>query len=288
MPAPSDSALQTFRPPPGRPRDFLITGIPRSGTSLLSKLLHRIENCVVINEPVQIFAALQPLEPWGVPVYYGELRRDIRDGRPVENKTLDGEVVDDTALHDVRGPYRPRVASSDFVLGTKNTLAYLTRLASLQRVMPEAAVVACVRHPFDAIASWKRTFPHLRDARVESFPVGFPDCPTNAGWQARRLAEIAETEWLPLRRALLWRYLAECLLRFGPIDATVRYEELTADTDPRLREIWRLVGRGVPYVLQSELPQLRMRKRCAELDSDDRQAIIDVCGELARRFGYAV
>ncbi|HPJ97822.1 MAG TPA: sulfotransferase, partial [Syntrophales bacterium] len=158
--------------------ELIITGIPRSGTSYLSSLLHQVDNCVVINEPTEIFDPLiQQRIPWGVATYYRNVRKDILDGHPVKNKISGNRVIEDTAVEDKRSDYCPNVSTPDFILGTKNTLAYLTRLEVLTRSMPQAHIVACVRNPFDTIASWKSTFAHLREADVSSFPVGHPNDP---------------------------------------------------------------------------------------------------------------
>ncbi|RKZ45568.1 MAG: hypothetical protein DRR16_24100, partial [Candidatus Parabeggiatoa sp. nov. 3] len=60
--------------------EAIITGIPRSGTSYLCRLLHSVPDCVVINEPTEIFAPLNnQLTFWQVATFYQELRRDILD-----------------------------------------------------------------------------------------------------------------------------------------------------------------------------------------------------------------
>ncbi|MCK5521602.1 MAG: hypothetical protein KAI83_00585, partial [Thiomargarita sp.] len=113
--------------------EAIITGIPRSGTSYLCRLLHLIPNYVVINEPAQIFPPLtNDLIPWQIATFYQELRRDILDGKAVENKVENGQVIEDTAIIDVRTAYQPPVSRPDFLLCTKNTLAYMARLSQLK------------------------------------------------------------------------------------------------------------------------------------------------------------
>jgi len=135
--------------------DLLITGISRSGTSYLCNLLHRFDNCVALNEPAEILSLMTTEEvPWSLPLFYRERRRDILAGKPIENKLLDGEVVEDTAVYQTRHEYHPNVASADFVLAVKNTREFLLRFGAVRRVMPSALAIACVRNPFDTIASW--------------------------------------------------------------------------------------------------------------------------------------
>jgi bifunctional non-homologous end joining protein LigD len=138
-------------------RDLIVTGVSRSGTSYLCNLLHRFDNCVAINEPLEVIAVLRAEEtPWGLEAYYRTLRADIRAGCRIENKLR-------------RGRYRPKVAADDFVLAVKNTREFLFRLEALRQVMPAARIVACVRNPVDTIASWKGSFRHLHEADVGPF-----------------------------------------------------------------------------------------------------------------------
>lgn len=267
--------------------DLIITGIPRSGTSYLGKLLHTSPDCVVINEPRQVFKPLaEELVPWSVALLYQELRRDILDGRAVENKIKNGQLIEDTAIVDEHNFYTPSVSRADFLLGTKNTLAYMARLSQLQRIMPHAPIVACVRHPLDTIASWKTTFAHLRNAVVADFPVGHLHDPLLATWQRHRLAEIAATPEVVLKRALLWRYLAECLLMNQRQLIIVRYEELVERPVETLQMIIRQTPHAPPLYGLDKLAPSRIRSKQVALDTMDRQVIGDICGQYAAELGY--
>lgn len=216
----------------------LITGIPRSGTSYLCRLLHELRDHVVINEPAEIFVPLnQPAPGHGVASYYRDLRRRILDGEAVENKTEGGSIIADTAKMDVRTAAPVAVEAEDFMLWTKNTLAYMNRLPQLLEAMPEATFVACVRHPVDTIASWGRTFPHLRDADVERFPVGHPADPLISHEQREQLADIARCIDVHRRRAMLWNYLAGIILRHRDRLIIIRLEDCAASPDETLRQV---------------------------------------------------
>ncbi len=94
-------------------RNFLITGVPRSGTSLLCRLLHDQNDIIVINEPRRAVEAVKR-ESWneyGMAVHqlYADLRRDILLGRPIENKLVSGKVATDTALANGTATYHPAV-----------------------------------------------------------------------------------------------------------------------------------------------------------------------------------
>lgn len=267
--------------------EVLITGIPRSGTSYLCSILNKVRDCVVINEPAQIFPPLAgQVLPWGVPVHYRDLRRAILSGKPIENKLHNGEFIEDTAQVDTVEAYSPVVSRPDFLLATKNTLAYLARLPQLRRVMPRATVVVCVRNPLDTIASWKNSFDHLASAAVENFPVGSPQ-DGHLSLQARqRLEEISLTRSPAVRRALLWRHLAELILENRDRVLLLRYEEMVTRPQEALQEILRTarVSFGLRRVAVLHPSSLRTRRE--GLDNEDLLAVRSICGQAAMELGY--
>ena len=109
--------------------ELILTGIPRSGTSHLCNLLHRYDNCVVLNEPPQVVPALSdPVGPWALGRFYRDTRRDVILGRPILNKLVDGQVTEDTARGGEQKSYTPTVTGGDFVLGMKATIPFLSRV----------------------------------------------------------------------------------------------------------------------------------------------------------------
>ena len=265
---------------------LLITGIPRSGTSYLCRLLHSLQDCVIVNEPTEIFPILvEDKLPWRLAVYHEGLRQTILEGYAIENKIKAGKVIEDTNIEDQRELYTPKVSRPDFLLGTKNTLAYLARIRQLKQVMPNATIVACIRHPLDTIASWKTSFPHLQQADVNNFPLGHPNDPFLEQWQREQLQAIANTDFLPLKRALLWRYLAECVLYFQPHLTLVHYESLVQHPKKTLHAILNTLPTPPLYPTEKIEPSTVRQKR-EVLDDADKQAIQDICSQTARLLGY--
>jgi hypothetical protein len=265
--------------------DLLITGIPRSGTSLLCRLLHESPDTVIINEPVEIF---EPLTYGGWPSwmasYYRELRIKILDGVEIENKVVDGQVTEDTREADQRVMYQPSVHRPDFVLGTKNTLAYLARLSLLRNAMPNAPIVACIRNPFYTIASWKTSFPHLQKVDFSAFPVAYTDNRFLTGIEKNRLAEIINCEEIPIKHALLWRHMAEIIRENNDRLSVVRYEDLIEKPGVEIKNIATELGDS--RLLKTGKHTLVPRSKRDVLDQIDIHAINDICGEVMQFFGY--
>ncbi|MCY1213841.1 Sulfotransferase family protein [compost metagenome] len=258
--------------------DLVITGIPRSGTSYLCRLMSELPDTVVLNEPPRVLELLNSMAtPWGLARFYGELRRDILAGKPVPNKHRNGRLVDDTAHgNDQSSEYFPAIASTSFRLGTKNTLGYLTRLPLIRKVMPKATFIAAIRHPYDTLSSWSGTFEHLRRADVESQPVGNPDDPCLTGWERKSLLTIAATESLPVRRALWWRFLALRLEECSDFVQVLRYEDLVENPKAMLESCMN----GSP-LLSAERRSWRKG-----LTSDEQDLVANIVCDVAERFHY--
>lgn len=267
--------------------DLLITGLPRSGTSYLCSLLNRQADCAVINEPAGIFAPLaQQATPYGLLIIYRDFRQRILDGHAVENKLHNGEFIEDTAVVDKLELWSPAVTRPDFLLATKNTLAYLARLPQLRRALPQAVIAACVRHPLDTIASWKTSFSHLAAADLEAQAVGHSRDPLLSGAQRRRLEEVAATTSPALRRALLWRHLAELILENRSRLILLRYEDMVADPTAALNQLFTSMPTASRPILSASVAASSARFKREVLDDADLAAIRGICGQAAAELGY--
>ena len=264
-----------------RRRDFLITGIPRSGTSLICSLLDQQLRCVVINEPKEIFDLVESRsDASGIELLHAQVREALYKGEPIVNKVQDGRVVSDTKILDERVLYHPQLASNDFWLGSKNTLVYLAALSRIRAL--GWPVLASVRHPLDSLASWRNTFDHLREANVESFAVANP---TFGAWNSsQRIAmnEIACQSDSALRRVLLWRMLTRTLLDNADWLTLWRYEDFTGDIRGHLRRFNRSMGQRA----RIEPIAGRNLHRAKERDPLERSMLGDLCSAELRELNY--
>ena len=74
----------------GAGRNLIITGLPRSGTSLLCARVNAFSNSAIINEPPELFEATKAADMAGLGRVYAQYREDIAQGKPVLNKIKDG------------------------------------------------------------------------------------------------------------------------------------------------------------------------------------------------------
>ena len=269
-----------------RSLDFLITGLPRSGTSLLCSLLDNINDVVVINEPQEIFAALSsPAPAVNLGCYYRQMRTDIILGRTLHNKVDNqGRIIEDTRLLDERRSYQPAVNSPTFLLGTKNPLAYLARLRQLCDDRPDLPKIATIRHPVDTIASWKKSFPHLENIDLDAFPFqGDYDVFIDA-FQRRSLLQIRSQDSVIVRRALMWCYLTELIWRDRKQLVVIRYEDLQTDPATTLATVTSSLGLNTPKIDLSK--QIRPSSKNLDMEASEISMIEMLCSESMNKWGY--
>ena len=282
-------SVHTLSCPSAAVPELIITGFPRSGTSYVCNLLHRFDNCVVLNEPDGISRPLrkEPI-PFGVGTFYRDQRREILEGRPIKNKLKDGKVTDETMEANEQTEYVPQVATPDFVLGAKSPLGFLSRLSAVRRAMPHARIVVCVRNPVDVLASWKTTFSHLLTADVRKMTHGGLRDPFLPDRQRAMLQDVATIRSPAWRRAAWWRYLAELILdaaASNPDLIVVPYVQAVTDPLPVVNRI--LAGYPAGTLREPIEPStVRAAKRSA-LDAEDFQAIRALSADCATDLGVA-
>jgi hypothetical protein len=193
-----------------------------------------------------------------------------------------GVVTHDTRVSAETSDYIPAIDSEHFVLGTKNTIAYLTRLEGIRRVLPDVRVIVCIRDPFDTIASWKTSFPHLRDVDISGLPVGNEREPWLTAAQRQALQQIIDIEDLAQRRARRWHYFAERILDQGHRVTLVRYYEMVTNPAQTLTKILSDLPKGK---LREPVQPSRIRSAAHRLNASECQAIRAICSQSAAALG---
>lgn len=268
--------------------DFLITGLPRSGTSLLCNLLHKAPNTVVVNEPQEVFAALEnDPECLSLNLLYRNLRTNILLGDGIKNKVNElGEVIEDTRFNDAYRHYLPDVSRADFCLGTKNPLAYLSRLRILCDALPDMPKIVMVRHPLHVISSWKSSFKHLNSVDFDIIPFANDNDGLLDAVQRKLLNEIRSESNLAVKRALYLRYLGEMIIRDKDRVHVIRYEDLLSHPQSVMDVVTTLIG--TTRLSQQTLKHIRLPSdsKTKSFDSEDNKAVAMLCGDFMQEWGY--
>ncbi len=165
-------------------RNILITGIPRSGTTLLAALIDGMPDAVALNEPRWQYdwamknranSAADDFARWLVGDH-AVIRQRLLQGIPIpERRTQTGEASTNYYRPD---PERPDIGKSielvpftrhglspDFTLAVKHNGLYL---GALKQIVETGAfrVIAIVRHPVGVICSWNAIPIQLREGRM--------------------------------------------------------------------------------------------------------------------------
>lgn len=271
---------------PGIPiKPFILTGPPRSGTSLLSALLTRKSNVVVVNEPVVVG---DPFMARGQPArllcgYMNSIARQIvtKGTMPTKVDQKDpSRPTTDTAHH---GAVRRNVPVNidralSLCVGVKHPISFMEFLGELVADWPELKVIVLMRDPVLTIRSWRET--------TYGWQPGLDD-PTKGLW--RRIYGQVPRDTSPLeKRAHLWKLLVERGEQFAsshPQQVMLqRYEGLLADPAGAMARLFEHIDAakpGEPIDVADVRPQQHTTYKGF---SDEEVAMIQrICGEADQR-----
>src|ERR1700739_4633624 len=149
-------------------RDLIVTGIPRSGTSLAAAIIDQIPNAVCLSEPdhqVRLMEAAKTAKEFvaDLGVDFDAIRRTLLVGGSVLDRRGEGgrpvtNYFEPRASHGHRGSAYSVLATSrsgispDFLLGIKHNALYAAVLPEIARTA-RFRIVAIVRDPVSVILS---------------------------------------------------------------------------------------------------------------------------------------
>jgi hypothetical protein len=207
---------------------ILLTGLPRSGTTLTCALLNRCPDTVALAEPIQLGQHGDRARALGqIETFVSETRHSALTRGVVTSKHIDGVVPDNTVGRVAPGARLRGVAvshgeiavdkplSDDFHLLIKHPAEFTALADVLQAQYP---LYAIVRHPLAVLAAWQTVDMPVQRGRMpmlETFTPGL----------AARLDAISN----PLKRQVaLMDWLLSVYEGF-PANRVLRYEDTTAD-----------------------------------------------------------
>lgn len=253
------------RPLPGLgPRDFVITGCQRTGTSLAAAALFQPPHVVTL------------VEPWdGMRLPPDQLWRRWRDR--IATGTLSGGTLDFDALRDSGKVRRVPEGTSSVTLQAHPDVAVGIKWPTFFHyldLLPDTRFIVCLRHPFEVLGSMER----LEGSRVA---VGLDyDIPFNQGMnRALRLRHSDPA----LRRIELFDWIHERLARHldRPNVFVLRYEDWWTRKDALLADLSAFLG--VPL----DACPVAIRPQDEQLDlSPASRALILRHSRMAHRLGY--
>lgn len=217
-------ALQST--PTHAPRNVLLTGVPRSGTTLVCHLLNKLPETVALHEPLKPGRFVNRTKAQridGIQAFFaGERLRIVGEGKAT-SRAVDGRVPtnhraeigpDGTRAKLITGNeiIVTNVSGPDFALFIKHPILFT---ALLSEIVGAFECYALVRNPLAVILSWRNSGMGFADGRA----------PAGARIDAA-LAMLLGDQSDPLERQLL--LLDYCFARYVEFipDRTIRYEEV--------------------------------------------------------------
>ncbi len=226
-----------------RPKNILIAGIPRSGTTLITATLHDLPNCVALGEPEalkKLHKASTSPEDYArrLQVFMSATRRQILAGEPIpinfdkgalrvpsnyfqRHATGNGYHTEKTyELHEAIVP----VENEAFTLCVKNNAQFVSCLEALVD-MRDVLVVAVVREPVACLLSW----------RSLNMPISNGKLPAGERF-SRELKKIAKLEEVLLAQVRILDWFCAAFYRLRERLHLIRYEDFVARPE-MLREL---------------------------------------------------
>ncbi len=227
----------------------LLTGLPRSGTTLV---------CVLLNAQPDVVALAEPMDPPDhhdreralaeIANFVSETRERAQTGGLVRSKSIGGALVDNFMTPpQAGGGLRRSVAESalipvgkplaaDFHLFVKHPALFSALAEPLARRFP---LFALVRDPLSVLASWQTI----------SFPVHHGHMPVAERFVPELSERLARAPGRVERQVELLSWLLSVYAGLGA-ERVVRYEDLLADPPTALARLGVAAGR-VDHPLRS-------------------------------------
>ena len=246
-------------------RNLIVTGIPRSGSSLFSVLINSIENVVCLNEIVYDVLKL--------PHTFEEIRKRLVLKTPIPNK-YDSSGVLTTNTQDGVVNIEEKVVEivdDNVVVGSKVNIPYLNEIQTILNYGYK--IIAIVRDPVFTIGSWnsKKTS-HLDEARV-----------TGDNMSPRWTHIPFTTEEKIGRQAQIWQFYARLIWSLRDRIKIYTYEQVTSNTEWVLKDVCEYLGLKIPQKTKP-LDNLNSESRYPDI-AEIREAVKQNC-PISREFGY--
>jgi hypothetical protein len=219
-------------------QNIILTGIPRSGTTLTCHLLNKLPQTVALHEPMNVsqFSKLESRDVicQEISQFFQEARASISSRKEVLSKNISG-VVPDNPVGEARTPSGLRESITPlgliavkkeldpgFLLVIKHPAAFTALLRDLVHFFPCYAVI---RNPLSVLASWSSV----------AMPVENGHAPAAEGLDTDLRQALARMSDKTDRQLHLLSWFYEQYQRYIPSNRILRYEDLIRSGGASLR-----------------------------------------------------
>jgi hypothetical protein len=211
--------------------NVLLTGLPRSGTTLVCHLLSQTDDAVALHEPMQVgqWAKLAGIDEIFAEIdgFFAANRKSLLEERSASSKNFEGRVPDNPIAsqysdHGLRKSVASRgqiqvdkPLTPDFLLAVKHNAAFT---ALLEPLVARYRCFAIVRNPLSVLASWQSV----------DIPVNKGHVPAAERLDPALRAALADIPEAVDRQFYILDWFFAKFARHVPRDRTLFYEELIA------------------------------------------------------------
>jgi hypothetical protein len=245
-------------------RDFIICGCPRSGTSLLSAMLHQPPRSVVVMEPWDGMR-VPPME------LFGSLREEIDRTDHLTRGKLDFQALSSDG--DVRWRREGALPEAIRTMGGYMLGVKWPAFWRYLEFLPNTKFLVSLRHPAEVIGSFKRVGGRLSQGL--EYDIAF---------NRKMNEELRRTRDVALRRVRFFDYVHERILPYlaHPNVLAVRYERWFSEPDQLLDEI----SQFLEVDLRDARALIREPEHRVSLNTNEVTLIQERC-RTAAALGYA-
>jgi hypothetical protein len=268
--------MDNFAPVKSLRRDVLVTGIPRSGTTLVCTMINNLSNSICLSEPD---AVNNMIEKSATPYQYiqlvedefSALREQIFQMRRVMNRQgMDGKQLTDyfcltsTAKINLNFSVKEEtvfINDNQFNLCIKHNAHFMCVLPQLAH-NTRFSIIAIVRHPIHTMMSWRSLDLPISSGRLPAAEKFWPI-----------LRQIGESNIdILLKQVLIYEHLCQRLIELRGNLIIIKYEDLLRD--PRLIE---------SLFRQESLVQIPLKSSVRECHHDlkEKKEIFDLLKKYA-------
>src|SRR5438105_8697429 len=223
-------------------RNVLITGTPRSGTTLLCSLLNKLPDTVALHEPMNVWEFPKCPDAGTIANviegFCAETRRSLHEHGYAMSKHVGGHIPDNVAAdqvnrsgtrlrHTEHGPVHvEKPLSPDFVLAIKHPVAFTALLETLSQ---RFECFAIIRNPLATLASWNSlAWLNVKNGHA---PIGEK---LDSQLQRDLAAEPDAIE----RQLQILDWFYQRFRRFLPERALIKYEDLVSSRGRELAKFF--------------------------------------------------
>ncbi len=249
-------------------RKLIITGIPRSGTSLFSKLINDLPNTICLNEILYDVDLL--------PSNMELIRNKVLRGEPIPNKYKSDEITTDTqeGINQVKCKSIDKYVDNNLVIGSKVNIPYLNQINKI--INYNYPIIAIIRNPIFTIASWNsKKAAHIPEAQVT-------DNNMNPRWTHFNFYSNNKI----IRQAQIWQYYASIIYSIKDKIIIIRYEDFTQSQES-LNKVLRDVCKKLNLQFQKndiKIQNQNSKERFTNIE--EIQKVVREHCSIATKFGY--